>query len=205
MSRRKKRGLTPEDLELWQTVTKSMVPLSPAQANQGEAEDVSAPPAPSGRKRQKPIFAAVKLPRPATAIPQPKITTDVSRDPVQELRQAPSRLDKRNYDRLRKGKLKPERRIDLHGMRIATAQVSLRNFIMSAYSDELRVVLVITGKGRTAPVDDGVIPQRRGVIRQSVPHWLSTPPLRDLVVQTLPASDRHGGSGAFYVYLKRRR
>lgn len=201
MSRRRKSGLTPDDLEVWQTVTQSLTPLgratplTPTETGQGDTP----------KKPTKPLFRAVHLRKPDTAIAQPRVTIDVAPDPVSALRNAKPNLDRRNYERLRKGKFNPERRIDLHGMTVARAQAALTRFIFSAYSDELRVVLVITGKGRIAPDDDGVIPQRRGVIRQSISHWLSSPPLGSMVLQTLPAADRHGGSGAFYVYLKRRR
>ena len=206
MSRRRKRGLSSDDLEVWRNVTKSLTPLTPGPIENPGADASSNTPDPSPAVApKKPVFRAVQLRRPATAIPEPRVSIDVAPDPVAALRSAKSNLDRRNYDRLRKGKFAPERRIDLHGMTVATAQAALTRFVFSAYSDELRVVLIITGKGRTGPVDDGVIPRRRGVIRQSVPHWLKSPPLGDMVVQTLPAADRHGGSGAFYVYLKRRR
>jgi DNA-nicking Smr family endonuclease len=59
-------------------------------------------------------------------------------------------------------------------------------------------VLVVTGKG--GPGDDG----RRGVLRQSVPHWLATEELRQFVVGFGEAERRHGGAGALYVRIRRR-
>ena len=64
-------------------------------------------------------------------------------------------------------------------------------------------MLVITGKGR-AP-DGGLQPQRHGILRHSVPHWLGAPPLAARILQVAPAHQRHGGGGAYYVYLRRRR
>ena len=105
---------------------------------------------------------------------------------------------------MKRGKSKPEARIDLHGMVVADAQAQLTRFILTAHSAGQRLVLVITGKGRR-PSGDGPIPQRHGVLRHQVPQWLSTPPLSHAVLQVSEAHQRHGGSGAYYVYLARRR
>jgi DNA-nicking Smr family endonuclease len=63
-------------------------------------------------------------------------------------------------------------------------------------------VLVITGKGRPAP-DQGWRAAPHGVIRDSVPRWLTLPPLDALVTGLYPAHIRHGGAGALYVYLRK--
>lgn len=107
---------------------------------------------------------------------------------------------------MQRGKLKPEARIDLHGMTLADAHPALTRFVLDGYDRGLRLLLVITGKGQGAdPADDGPIPIRRGVLRQQVPGWLIAPPLGAMVLDVRPAHQRHGGSGAYYVYLKRRR
>ena len=62
---------------------------------------------------------------------------------------------------------------------------------------------LITGKGR--PPEDSWQPQRSGILRHSLPHWLAAPPLTGRVLQVAPAHQRHGGTGAFYVYLRRQR
>ena len=66
-----------------------------------------------------------------------------------------------------------------------------------------RLVLVITGKGKRRD-DDGPIPERLGALRHQVPHWLHAPPLSGAVQQIAQAHLRHGGGGAYYVYLRRR-
>ena len=84
------------------------------------------------------------------------------------------------------------------------AHPALVRFILRAQSDGKRLVLVITGKGR--PGDEAVLyPTPRGILRRQVPHWLDIPPLAQAVLQVTPAHIRHGGDGAFYVYLKRGR
>lgn len=107
---------------------------------------------------------------------------------------------------MQRGKLKPEARIDLHGMTLADAHPALTDFVLRAHDRGLRLLLVITGKGQGGDRrDDGPIPIRRGVLRQQVPGWLVAPPLGAVVLDVRPAHHRHGGEGAYYVYLKKRR
>ncbi|HRO15757.1 MAG TPA: Smr/MutS family protein, partial [Paracoccus sp. (in: a-proteobacteria)] len=97
-------------------------------------------------------------------------------------------------------KLRPEARIDLHGMTLAVAKAELTGFILSAQSAGRRLVLVITGKGKG---DHGPLPTRAGALRHEVPHWLYMAPLAQAVLQIVPAHLRHGGEGAYYVWLRR--
>jgi DNA-nicking Smr family endonuclease len=113
-------------------------------------------------------------------------------------------MDAKAFGKMTKGKLSPEARIDLHGMTLAEAHPELIRFILNAHGDGLRLVLVITGKGKPG-VDHGPIPQRGGVLRHQVPHWLRQAPLAPCILQMTEAHLRHGGGGAFYVYLRRHR
>jgi DNA-nicking Smr family endonuclease len=112
-------------------------------------------------------------------------------------------MDSKAHRKLTRGKLSPEARIDLHGMTLADAHPALLRFVADAHARGLRLLLVITGKGK-ARNDEGPIPTRPGVLRHQVPQWLTGGPLRPLVLQVAQAHQRHGGSGAFYVYLRRR-
>ncbi len=115
-------------------------------------------------------------------------------------------MDKRNFDRLKKGKLHVDGRLDLHGMTLAEAHPALNGFVRGAYADGKRLLLVITGKGSTARPDfGGGMPSSRGVLKAQVPQWLSMAPLSPLVLQVTQATLKHGGAGAFYVYLRRQR
>ena len=93
-------------------------------------------------------------------------------------------------------------RIDLHGMTLAVAQPVLIRFVLQAQAAGKRLVLVITGKGREGG-PDAPLPVRPGALRHNVPHWLHMPPLNAIVLQARPAHRRHGGEGAYYVYLRR--
>ncbi|WP_312847271.1 Smr/MutS family protein [Aliiroseovarius sp. M344] len=113
-------------------------------------------------------------------------------------------MDRKVFGKMKKGRLSPEGRIDLHGMTIAQAHPVLTRFILDAVAMDRRLVLVITGKGKHRD-DGGPIPVRHGVLRHQVPHWLHTMPLRQHVLQIAEAHLKHGGQGAYYVYLRRRR
>jgi DNA-nicking Smr family endonuclease len=92
---------------------------------------------------------------------------------------------------LRRGRTEPEGRIDLHGMTHDGAYRALIGFLTRAQSEDKRVVLVVTGKG--------------GVLREALPLWLGQGDLVPLVSGVAEAHIKHGGSGAFYVSLRRLR
>src|SRR5262245_23013690 len=91
---------------------------------------------------------------------------------------------------LRRGRSEPEARIDLHGMTQERAYRVLIGFLTKAQIEEKRVVLVVTGKG--------------GVLRTLLPLWLGQHELSGLVSGIAEAHIKHGGSGAFYVSLRRK-
>jgi DNA-nicking Smr family endonuclease len=106
-------------------------------------------------------------------------------------------VDRRTDERLRRGRVDIDGRIDLHGLNQAQAHTALAAFISRGWHEQRRCVLVITGKGSG---DSG-----GGVLRQAVPRWLNEPPLRQMVIAIHRAQTRHGGDGALYVLIKRRR
>ena len=119
---------------------------------------------------------------------------------ARQLADAPIRMDAGLHRRMSQGKLRPEARLDLHGMTLADAHPALIRFILSCHANGCRLVLVITGKGRG---DNGPLPTRPGALRHQVPHWLHSPPLAPVVQQIRAAHFRHGGEGACYVYLRK--
>lgn len=105
-------------------------------------------------------------------------------------------VDKRQAERLRRGKTEIEGRIDLHGMTLENAHRRLTDFLEDAQDAGKRAVLVVTGKG----VREGT-----GVIRMQVPRWLNEPRLRPLVLAYEYAQPKDGGMGALYILLRRKR
>lgn len=102
-------------------------------------------------------------------------------------------LDRRTENRFRKGKMPIEATLDLHGMTQAQAQPALSRFIKESYSQGFRCLLVITGKGQ-----DG-----QGVLRQLLPEWLLSPIYENAILKFVQARPQHGGTGAFYILLRR--
>jgi DNA-nicking Smr family endonuclease len=113
-------------------------------------------------------------------------------------------LDKRTKEKLTKGKMPIEGRIDLHGMTQAEAKHQLTTFIQNAFAARKRCVLVVTGKGSRDIQDSGIVSERqeRGILRARLSEWIYEPPLMGKVLSHVHATPRDGGSGAFYIYLK---
>ncbi|MCR9087964.1 MAG: Smr/MutS family protein [Rhodobacteraceae bacterium] len=200
MARKRKRGLSEEDRALWEKVRRSVTPLTPTRARTVP----NAAPAPPQRNPD-PSELPVRQP-PKMGVGKPtsaKSGTDLPPSLSDRLDATPLRMDRKQWLRMKRGKTQPEARIDLHGMTLAQAHPALTRFVVDAHDRGLRTVLVITGKGRTG-LDMGPMPERRGVLKQQVPHWLSSGPLRQIVQQVTEAHLRHGGAGAYYVRLRRR-
>lgn len=207
MARRPKdRSLTEDDRAIWGRVTETARPLHPP-ARQIETRHADTLPEPAGAAAPPPQSPLPGRPprtlRPNGPATGPRITHDLAPDTFTELGAARAIMDSRRLRDLKRGKLKPEARIDLHGMTAARAHDALAGFIARARANGVRLVLVITGKGRSSDPEED--PRRMGVLRHAVPQWLGMPALARHVLQVVPASGRHGGGGAYYVYLRRQR
>ena len=198
---RRRRQLSPEERELWAQVAASAVALRAPLA------DPAPPPAaPALRHHHPPRTPRVDLAE--FRLGQSTIEARISHLPAptlaERLAEAPVAMDHKAHRKMTRGRLHPEARIDLHGLTLAEAHPELIRFILRAQDDGLRLVLVITGKGRLG-ADDGPIPTRQGLLRHQVPHWLHQAPLGAAVLQVAQAHLKHGGAGAYYVYLRRGR
>lgn len=193
-----RRRLTPEEIDLWHRVVDQTERLHP----KAKAATFPRPlPKPKPAKSPLPWMEGFSLGQNAL----PKLGGhDLKPVLVDHFSDAPPRMDKKAFARMKRGKLRPEGRIDLHGMTLDKAQPALVRFVLSAQASGKRLVLVITGKGKPAD-HPGPIPVRHGVLKHQVPQWLSIPPLAQAVLQINPAHFSHGGAGALYVYLRRGR
>jgi DNA-nicking Smr family endonuclease len=106
-------------------------------------------------------------------------------------------IDRANAERLKRGLHRIEARLDLHGMTQVEAHRALAAFIGASRDAGRRCVLVITGRG--------LGPAGSGVLKSSVPRWLEDAELRRHVLAIAAAQPRHGGAGATYLLLRRRR
>lgn len=116
----------------------------------------------------------------------------------------PAGVNGATEDRLRRGLIEPEARIDLHGLTQGSAHRVLFSWLTTAHARGHRLVLVVTGKGN--PKNDENAPwmmSDHGVLKQMVPRWLNEPELAALIAYSRPAHVKHGGGGALYVYLRK--
>ena len=197
----RRRHLRPEEEELWHAVARTAKPMhSNAKQVLDRKFEPPVTPEPEYHPTTAPRFPAFRLGEKT----RPKSGHNLSPPLAEALAAAPLQMDAKAFGKMTRGKLAPEARIDLHGMTLAEAHPELIHFILGAHAHGLRLVLVITGKGKAKP-DYGPIPQRVGALRHQVPQWLRLPPLGPCVLQISEAHLRHGGSGAYYVYLRRGR
>ncbi len=179
---------------MWDKVADRAKPLHPQQS---KPDNISQPKEQKKSKQPTPGFRVGQT----TSGARPH---DILPDVTARLAGAPVQMDHKSFGKMKRGKLVPEARIDLHGMTMAEAHPELLAFILGSQSVGRRLVLVITGKGKDRDTG-GPIPARHGVLRHQVPQWLALPPLSQAVLQVTPAHIKHGGHGAYYVYLRRRR
>ena len=186
MTRRRPRE---DESALWRAAMQDVRPLKkksferprPAAAEPaaGSKAKSASKPNPASRPAARPIPPPAAPPR-----PHPELEHGKS-----------AGLDRRSAERLRRGRLPIDGRLDLHGMTQAAAVERLAEFIAGAQSAGKRCILVITGKGLAGG----------GILREQVPRWLNQPPNRGRVLAFDYAQAQHGGMGALYVLLKRRR
>ncbi|MCO6415285.1 Smr/MutS family protein [Siccirubricoccus sp. KC 17139] len=177
----RRRGLTAADHALWQAYT-ARAAIAPLPGK----ELAPPPPAP-------PALAAAPAPAPA---PPPPAPPRHAPRPAPELHvgAAPAGLDAKRWKALRRGTMRPERTLDLHGRRAQEAHGAVRRFLFTAHAEGLRCVAIVTGKGSSL---------EGGVLRRELPHWLNAPELRALL---LGAAHPHATNpGAVHLLLRRPR
>lgn len=177
--KRKGKGLSREDLMLWALVAETVKPMPGRSPVSRPFKEVTLP--------QQPVSQAISVPRLAKVIPQPT--------PLQP-------LEDQFLRRLARGKTEIDARLDLHGLRQDEAFRRLRAFLVAEQGRGSRVLLVITGKGKSHASD---FRDEVGVLKRQVPQWLAAPELRQIVVGFEEAARHHGGEGALYVRLRRNR
>jgi DNA-nicking Smr family endonuclease len=193
MSRR--RQLTDEEQALWSGFARSIAPLRQAK-NSGKATmSDNRPPPESGKPESgKPESGKPKSGKPESEV---RILPPAAKTPPL----AP--LGRRLKQRVARGRESIDGRIDLHGMTQARAHAALLAFLVRSQDNGARMVLVVTGKGKGGSTRDPTA--ERGVLKRQVPIWLSLPEFRAFIVGFEDAHIGHGGEGALYVRLRRRR
>lgn len=208
--RRKPRGLDETEHKLWQKVTAAITPITSRPLGTLPDPRTDAPEAGPARKPAKPKKSAAAV-QPVPARPALPARPAATRKP-------PAPHDAGTIDgglqrKLRRGRIDPDAKIDLHGLNQAQAHQRLRTDLPRLRVNGARCLLVVTGKGSATTLARHTLhgseisqtPERRGVLRDSLPGWLAEAEFRPHVAAVRPAHPRHGGGGAFYVWLRRQR
>ena len=174
-----KRRLTDDEQRAWDRVRKSVKPLK---ANR-----------PTRIKSAAPANTLIKS-QPAEPVPVSREIRTPTRTPSERHQNASGPQNRGAEKKVRRGKVEVSSTFDLHGHTQQSAWSALPVFLMREQARGSRCVIVITGKGKLG----------EGVLRRNFLRWIEMPEARNLVSGFAQAHPRHGGAGAFYVFLRRR-
>jgi DNA-nicking Smr family endonuclease len=176
------RRLSPDEQALWDRVVASVRPL---------------------RAPAAPVLPVAAPPQPAPAAPPAKVrrAAPVKPTPAPPPSAPGGTLDGSWDRRLGRGLVQPDATVDLHGHNLGTAYALLDERLERAIAGGARLLLLITGK---PPADDRR-PVGRGAIRAAVGDWLHASRHAAAIAAVRSAHPRHGGSGALYIVLRRKR
>ncbi|QQN75086.1 Smr/MutS family protein [Croceicoccus sp. YJ47] len=181
------RGLSAEEQRAWAALAATVTPM----------EGRKRPAPPPTMKEAKPAPAPPKPAKPQRRTP-PRTTPQ----PV-PMREGGGTLDSSWEKRMSRAAIVPDFTLDLHGHTLDTAYRRLDRGLAQAKAMGARVVLIVTGKAR--PVDAADRAERRGAIRAKFLDWLAAGPHASDIVAVRNAHRRHGGDGAVYLVLRKRR
>jgi DNA-nicking Smr family endonuclease len=143
-----------------------------------------------GRKRR------AKTEAPPPAVPPVERAAPVSRSMAKPVaKPQPPQLDGSTERKLTRGLLAIDASLDLHGMTQTQAHNALDRFVARQVGTSSRVLLIVTGKGKGGD----------GVLKRLMPEWLMAGPYASRILRIASAARNHGGGGAFYVMLRRKR
>ncbi len=162
--RRGPRRLSDEERQLWLKVAESVSPIkAPRRIAAKPKAPPKPPPEPAVPVAEEPAppkkpgkSVRVRPSRPAPVVP---VTVSLAKPHL-------AAVERKTERKLARGAVDIDARLDLHGLRQDAAHRALRAFIVGAQNRGARIVLVITGKGRTGDGDEA------GVLRRAVPRWL---------------------------------
>ena len=105
-----------------------------------------------------------------------------------------------------KEKTQKIRSLDLHGYTLQEANLKIENFVQQSYLDKVNKIIVVTGKGLHSQNEkDPYVSKDLSILRYSVPNFIkNNNELMKIINQMSSAKIEDGGSGAFYIYLKKK-
>ncbi len=109
---------------------------------------------------------------------------------------------------LKRGKVKIDRRLDLHGYTLKEANDKFKDEVIKNYNKNKRCMLVITGKGvlNKSNIKEEDAPKLYyGKIKNSILNWIHDIEIKNLILTYQDAGIEHGGDGAIFIYLRKRK
>jgi DNA-nicking Smr family endonuclease len=182
------RGLTPEERAAWARLANTVTPLDPAKM---------AEPAPPPAQTSSPPRGGGA----GSGWARPSAPDTPTRSPPKG--DGGNGLDASWERKLRAATIDPDFTLDLHGLTLDGAHARLDSGLTQAKAMDARLVLLVTGRAR--PVDTADRGSKRGAIRAKVLDWLAAGPHGSDIAAIRHAHRRHGGEGALYIVLRRRR
>ena len=185
------RKLKDDERQLWDRLKQTVRPLSHRHSSKKKTAASQAASLPKNLLRRQSLRK-----RPSPRPPPPPQSRSAPTTPA-----APSLapFEEKTLRRLSRGLVGIDDKIDLHGLRQERAHLALGAFLRKSQARGDRIVLIVTGKGQEGGQHG------RGVLKNVVPMWLAQPELREMVIGFEEAGRRHGGAGALYVRIRRRR
>jgi len=179
------RRLAPEETSAWAQVRATVRPLRPE-----KLLPIQLKTAPSKPVKTKPSAPTIVQMPPPARVAAPLARTNGNT------------LD-RSWDRkLSTGMATPDRTIDLHGHTLASAHAMLDHQLDQSIKQGERMILLVTGR---PPRKESERPHARGAIRAAIGDWLQLSRHAEMIAAVRNAHPRHGGAGALYVILRRKR
>ena len=181
-----------DNTDLWEKIAKTVAPIKSDKISPTNIVDNQ-----SKKAGLKPVAKSAKSKiQPQKQIsPNQQNSTSIRHTPSDLRYQEASGMDGASSKKLRAGKFDVGATLDLHGMTQQSAYLSLQRFIQKSVLNQFRTILVITGKGS----------EGRGVLRNQFPEWLKTDACAQHILAFGQAQAKDGGSGAFYIRLRRNR
>lgn len=175
--------LSDDDLETWQYVARTVKPMP--------GKEISY----SDEKKDEKIEVKVNREYIEQLVGQKTSPEEKTREYKYLQHGTTEGIDKSTARRLKEGKYQIDARLDMHGRTQDEALEGLRYFVKTSYEMGKRCVLVITGKGAGGD----------GVLKSQMPRWLNMAGVREYVLSFSYASPKHGGNGALYVLIRKKK
>ena len=102
--------------------------------------------------------------------------------------------------------IKRTRSLDLHGKTLDEANSIIENFIKKSYEEKVQKLIIVTGKGLHSDNEkDPYVSKDLGILKYSIPEFIrNKEDLMKIISNISEASVKDGGTGAFYIFLKKR-